>query len=123
MSNKKGKAGIRNIAEVPWQQFPDHFGGALSKALVGPGDTDIKLIDYRISSYQPMAHVAAHTHKVQEQIYHVLDGEGLMEIDGKNTVVRKHDVIHIPPGIEHAIANSGLVDLVFLVITAPASDD
>ncbi|MDP7547467.1 MAG: cupin domain-containing protein, partial [Alphaproteobacteria bacterium] len=67
--------------------------------------------------------VAAHTHKVQEQIYHVLEGEGLMEIDGKNTVVRRHDVIHIPPGIEHAIANSGLVDLVFLVVTAPASDD
>ena len=55
MGNKIGKSGIRNIAEVPWQQFPDHFGGALSKALVGPGDTDIKLIDYRISSYQPMA--------------------------------------------------------------------
>ena len=123
MGNKIGKSGIRNIAEVPWQQFPGHFGGALSKALVGPGDTDIKLIDYRISSYQPMAHVAAHTHKVQEQIYHVLDGEGLMEIDGENTLVRRHDIIHIPPGIEHAISNSGLVDLVFLVITAPASDD
>ena len=25
MVNKTGKAGIRNIAEVPWQQFPDHF--------------------------------------------------------------------------------------------------
>jgi mannose-6-phosphate isomerase-like protein (cupin superfamily) len=123
MNDDKAKSGIRNIAEVPWQQFPDHFGGALSKPLVGPGDTDIKLIDYRISAYQPMAYVAAHTHKVQEQIYHVLEGEGLMEIDGKNTVVRRHDVIHIPPGIEHAIANSGLVDLVFLVVTAPASDD
>ena len=123
MSKNYGKPGIRNVNEVPWQQFPDHFGGALSKALVGPGDTDIKLIDYRISSYQPMAHVAAHTHKVQEQIYHILDGEGLMEIDGKNTLVRRHDIIHIPPGIEHAISNSGLVDLVFLVITTPASDD
>lgn len=123
MSRKFGNPGIRNVNEVPWQQFPDHFGGALSKALVGPGDTDIKLIDYRISCYQPMAHVAAHTHKVQEQIYHVLDGEGIMEIDGENTLVRRHDIIHIPPGIEHAISNSGLVDLVFLVITAPASDD
>ncbi len=123
MSDKKRKTGIRNIAEVLWQEFPDHFGGALSKALVGPGDTDIQGIDYRISSYQPMAYVAAHTHKVQEQIYHVLDGEGLMELDGTKTVVRRHDVIHIPPGIEHAISNSGLVDLVFLVVTAPATDD
>ena len=24
---------IRNIAEVPWREFPNHFGGALSKPL------------------------------------------------------------------------------------------
>jgi hypothetical protein len=27
------------------------------------------------------------------------------------------------PGVEHAISNSGLVDLVFLVITSPVTDD
>jgi len=32
-------------------------------------------------------------------------------------------VIFLPPGIEHSIANSGLVDLVFLVITSPPTDD
>ena len=72
--------------------------------------------------YQPMAHVARHKHQVQEQIYHVLEGEGLMEFAGKNHVVRKHDFIFLPPGVEHAISNSGLVDLVFLVITSPVTD-
>ena len=33
-----------------------------------------------------------------------------MEIAGKNHVVRKHDFIFLPPGVEHAISNSGLVD-------------
>ena len=46
----------------------------------------------------------------------------LMEIAGKNHVVRKHDFIFLPPGVEHAISNSGLVDLVFLVITSPVTD-
>ena len=73
--------------------------------------------------YQPMARVALHKHRVQEQVYHVLDGEGLMEIDGTVRVVRKHDVIFLPPGVEHAISNSGLVDLVFLVVTSPVTDD
>ena len=123
MVSNVGKPGIRNIVEVPWQQYPDHFGGALSKALVGPGDTDIKLIDYRISSYQPMAYVAPHTHKVQEQIYHVIEGEGSMDIDGETNIVRRHDVIHIPPGIEHSITNTGLDNLVFIVVTAPVSDE
>jgi hypothetical protein len=28
------KVFIRNIVEVPWLKFPNHFGGALSKPLV-----------------------------------------------------------------------------------------
>ena len=113
---------IRNIAEVPWKQFPDHFGGALSKPLVMPENAGTRHIDYRISMYQPMAHVKKHAHRVQEQVYHVLEGEGLMEIDGETRVVRKHDVIFLPPGVEHSIANSGIIDLVFLVVTSPVTD-
>ncbi len=122
MAGKKAKPFVRNIVEVPWTEFPDHFGGALSKPLVHPESSDAALIDYRISCYQPMAYVAPHTHKVQEQVYHVLEGEGLVEFDGAPQVVRRHDVIFIPPGVEHAIQNSGLVDLVFLVVTTPVSD-
>jgi mannose-6-phosphate isomerase-like protein (cupin superfamily) len=122
-AGKKEKALIRNIVEVPWREFPGHFGGALSKPLVHPETAGSRLIDYRISTYQPMAHVALHRHKVQEQVYHVLDGEGMMEMDRERRVVRKHDVIFIPPGVEHAIVNTGLGDLTFIVVTTPAEDE
>jgi len=114
---------IRNIAEVPWRQFPDHFGGALSKPLVMPETAGSRHIDYRISMYQPMAYVKVHRHRVQEQVYHVIEGEGLMHIDGEDHVVRKHDFVFLPPGVDHAITNTGLVDLVFLVVTSPVADD
>ena len=117
------RAFIRHVAEVPWRQFPGHFGGALSKPLVMPETAGARHIDYRISMYQPMAHVERHTHKVQEQVYHVLEGEGLMEIDGQNHVVRKHDYVFLPPGVPHAISNTGVSDLVFLVVTSPVTDD
>ena len=123
MSSEKSGAFIRNIAEVPWREFPNHFGGAVSKPLVMPETARSKHIDYRISMYQPMAHVAKHKHVVQEQVYHVLEGEGLMEIGDRKQVVRKHDVIFLPPGVEHSIANSGLVDLVVLVVTSPVTDE
>ncbi len=114
---------IRNIAEEPWQQFPAHYGGALSKALVRPETTGSRQIDYRISTYQPMAYVEAHAHKVQEQVYHVLEGEGLMEIDGERKLVRKHHVIFLPPGVRHSIQNTGLGDLTFIVVTTPINDE
>jgi quercetin dioxygenase-like cupin family protein len=122
MKRDDSKASVFNIAEVPWKEYPDHFGGALSKPLVTPENGGTKHLDYRISMYQPMAYVKLHKHKVQEQIYHVLDGEGLMEIGAERRVVRKHDVIFLPPGIEHSIQNSGLSNLVFLVITSPPTD-
>ena len=34
-------------------------------------------IDYRIFAYQPMANTAKHSHTVQEQIYHVLEGDAV----------------------------------------------
>ena len=70
-----------------------------------------------------MGYVALHTHKVQEQVYHILEGEGLMEFGGQRRVMRKHDVIFIPPGVEHGITNSGLVDLTFIVVTTPIDDE
>jgi quercetin dioxygenase-like cupin family protein len=123
-AEKKSASGasIRNVVETPWQQFPGHFGGALSKPLVRPETAGSRLVDYRISTYQPMAYVETHTHKVQEQIYHVLEGEGSMEIEGKKTIVRRHDVIFIPPGIPHSICNNGLTDLTFIVVTTPVED-
>ena len=117
------EARVRNMAEEPWQQFPNHFGGALSKALVRPETTGSKQIDYRISAYQPMAYVARHAHKVQEQVYHVLDGEGLMEIGDETRVVRKNDIIFLPPGVPHSIQNTGLIDLIFVVVTTPVKDE
>ena len=119
---KARKPIIRNIAEVDWEDLPAHFGGAFSKFLVRPETTGSHHIDYRISCYQPRAYVEPHTHKVQEQVYHVLEGEGLMQIGVKRQVVRRHDVIFIPPGVKHAIYNTGLVDLVFIVVTTPVED-
>jgi mannose-6-phosphate isomerase-like protein (cupin superfamily) len=117
------KSCIRNIAEEPWQQFPGHFGSALSKALVHPETTGSRQVDYRISTYQPMGYVERHVHKVQEQVYHILDGEGLMEVGDEKRVVRKHDVIFITPGTWHSIVNTGLGDLTFIVVTTPVTDE
>ena len=124
MKKTKGRAAavIRNVVETPWKQYPGHFGGALSKPLVRPETTGSRLVDYRISTYQPMAYVESHAHKVQEQIYHVLEGEGSMEIGGRRQIVRKHDVIFIPPGVRHSICNNGLTDLTFIVVTTPVED-
>lgn len=117
------RAIIRSAASVLWEEPPEHIGGAYSKMLVRPEPTGSRRVDYRVSVYQPRAYVKPHRHRVQEQVYHVLEGEGLMELDGQRTVVRKDDVIFIPPGVEHAIYNTGMGDLRFVVVTSPPDDE
>ena len=114
---------VRNIADIAWQEFPGHFGGALSKALVRPETCGSRRIDHRISCYQPMAHVAEHVHRVQEQVYHVLEGEGLLTLGDRSVPMRRHDYVFVPPGVRHSFTNNGLMPLVFLVVTAPVEDD
>lgn len=127
MSDRGGPSGpakgvIRESASVMWSELPAHIGGAYSKLLVRPESCGSKSIDYRVSVYQPRAYVEPHRHRIQEQVYHVLEGEALMEIDGVRSVVRKDDVIFIPPGVEHAIYNTGMGDLRFVVVTSPADE-
>jgi mannose-6-phosphate isomerase-like protein (cupin superfamily) len=113
---------VAHIADIPWQQFPGHFGGALSKALVRPETCGARDIDFRISHYQPMAHVAEHVHRTQEQVYHVLQGIGRLTLDDEVHVLREHDYVFVPPGVRHSFTNEGLEPLVFLVVTSPVED-
>ncbi len=114
---------VSHQAEIDWQEFPGHFGGALSKALVRPEICGSRRIDYRISCYQPMAHVQEHVHQVQEQVYHVLQGEGLLTLDGRRVLLRRDEYVFVPPGVRHGFTNNGTAPLVFLVVTSPVEDD
>ena len=125
--DKTSKPGLRlfveQMARIPWQEFPGHFGGALSKALVAPENSGSQRIDFRISRYAPMAYVEEHVHKVQEQVYYVLEGEGILTLDDASHLMRTHDYVYVPPGVRHSFTNTGLEGLVFLVITTPVHDD
>lgn len=114
---------LEKMANMPWKEYPGHFGGALSKELAGPETTGSSRVDFRISRYAPMAYVQEHVHKVQEQVYYVLEGEGILTLDDTKNLMRPNDYVYVPPGVRHSFTNTGTQGLVFLVITTPASDD
>jgi quercetin dioxygenase-like cupin family protein len=117
------KAFVEKMALVAWKEFPGHFGGALSKMLVGPDKGGSDKVDFRISRYAPNAYVQEHAHKIQEQIYYVLEGEGLLTLGKERHLMRAHDYVYVPPGVRHSFANTGTAGLVFLVVTTPADDE
>lgn len=43
-----------------------------------------------------------HFHKVATELYYVLDGGGLVTLDGAEHEVRRGSLVHIPPGVVHS---------------------
>jgi mannose-6-phosphate isomerase-like protein (cupin superfamily) len=117
----KPKAKVMRAEEAFWEQPPGHFE-AFSKMLVHPSNADTRYFDFRISSYQPKGYAEVHVHEVAENIYYVLQGKGMVELDGKRHLVEPHMVVHIPAGVRHGIFNTGLEDLIFIVVASPPAD-
>ncbi|MDI6807270.1 MAG: cupin domain-containing protein [Candidatus Aenigmarchaeota archaeon] len=64
-----------------------------------------------------------HLHKKSEEIYYILDGKGLMNIEGKESEVAEKQAIYIAPGKRHKITNVGEKPLIFLCACSPAYSD
>ncbi len=118
---QKPQAKVMRMEEAFCELPPKHFQ-AFSKMLVHPTNADTKHFDFRISSYQPRGYVEVHVHEVAENLYYILRGKGIVELDGVKHLVEPHMLIHIPPGVHHGIFNTGIEDLVFLVVASPPYD-
>lgn len=64
-----------------------------------------------------------HYHKTSREIYFILDGKGLMEIEGKKEEVTEDQTIIIPPGKTHKIKNIGEDTLRILCFCTPSYND
>lgn len=64
-----------------------------------------------------------HHHARTEEIYVVVAGSGLMEVDGETRAVSEGDAILIPPGAWHQIRADDEVELRILCCCAPQYSD
>jgi len=61
-----------------------------------------------------------HRHHVTEELYHILDGEGLMTLGCETFRVAPGDSVVITPGSVHCIENTGTGPLRLLCCCTPA---
>jgi mannose-6-phosphate isomerase-like protein (cupin superfamily) len=63
---------------------------------------------------------ALHAHHGQDKVYHVLEGEGLFLLDGRQLEMKAGDLLVAPEGMPHGVRNTGGGRLLVLAILAPA---
>ncbi|MGB0774557.1 MAG: cupin domain-containing protein [Akkermansiaceae bacterium] len=63
------------------------------------------------------AQTERHYHKLSEEIYFMLEGKAVMEIDGEERQIKPNDAVLIPSGAWHQI--TATTDIHFLCCCAP----
>lgn len=75
---------------------------SLAHAVVKPGDTTR---EHRLRT---------------SEVYYILEGAGVMHINGESSPVRPGSAVYIPPRARQCITNPGPADLKFICIVDPA---
>jgi mannose-6-phosphate isomerase-like protein (cupin superfamily) len=107
---------IRNINRVPAFITKD---GSEIRELLAHRNSCIRNQSLAEARITPAGSTALHRHPRTEEVYYVLEGEGLMRVGGETCRVGPGDAIAIPPGELHQILNTGKIVLKFLCCCAP----
>ena len=70
------------------------------------GSTGATQISSGVAEFAAGASAPMHYHDAEESVI-VIEGEGLMVINGEEPIVRPNDAAFISPGAHHSIANRG----------------
>jgi len=64
-----------------------------------------------------------HLHKAAEQVFYILKGEAVFDINDEKFSVKAGESISIQPQSEHFISNESQDELEFLVISSPSTNN
>ena len=107
-----------------------HLGECPTNPMAGGRGEQIKLINTSLGTEKIDVHLnrlapggprgKVHHHTQADNVYIVKRGEGTLTVDGETHIIRENDVVYIPAGMVHSLAN--LSDDVFEIfeIYAPA---
>lgn len=112
----------RNLEGCKYTEEPGKFQ---TSELFNPLSLDRNLIlncSIAHSLVKPGKNIAPHVVKVPE-IHYILEGQGLLYIDGIPVEIRPDQLIYIPAGSVQDTYNTGNTDLKFLIIDQPARSE
>ena len=73
-----------------------------------------------LNAFEPGQEHKLHAHAGLDKVYHVLQGEGLFLLEGRELPMSAGEMLIAPEGIPHGIRNTGSGRLLVLAILAPA---
>lgn len=94
--------------------------GSEIRPLVDRTNSNIELCSLAEEILPVGKEVRRHHHLQTEEIYYILEGEGLMTVGDETRNVKAGDAIFIPRTNTHTLKNTGSEDMKLLLICGPA---
>ncbi|MEM6708654.1 MAG: cupin domain-containing protein [Pseudomonadota bacterium] len=107
---------IISLDDQPWYEAEDR---AVARELISPRNSSTETLSIAEIVVPPGVTVRPHQHHMEE-IYHVLDGQGVVMVEDQSQTIKRGDTVLIPANSWHNIVNEGDVDLRLHVTCVPA---
>ena len=105
---------INQLSEQPPFTTAD---GSTIRSILDATNAPVKNQSLAEASLSANGATQRHYHKLSEEIYFMLEGQGIMEIDGETRNIAPGDAILIPPNAWHQV--TATTDIRFLCCCAP----
>lgn len=114
------KKPIANLADVEFTDVEDN-GYFTSKRAQFSDAIGAKQLGYNLTVLPPgKAQCPFHNHHGEEEMFLILEGEGVLRFGTERYPIRQHDVIACPtggPDVAHQIINTGTVPMRYLAVS------
>lgn len=125
---------ILNLDQVQLEPLPEALAptgetaGRYQQRLARVGkQLGAQKLGYRLYVLEPgMRGSPFHSHRVNEEMFYIVAGEGQVRLGAESFPIRAGDVIACPPGgpeAAHQIINTGLVELRYLAVSTQQSPE
>lgn len=107
------KTSIKNIQ--PYQTKD----GSLVHELMHPDIHGNRKMSFALATIEAGISTVLHKHHASEEIYHFVQGKGLMRLGNDHIYVEAGDTVCIRPGVLHSVVNTGFDLLKIFCCCAP----
>jgi quercetin dioxygenase-like cupin family protein len=87
---------------------------------VSSDDSDGTLAFFHLVA-PPMSGPPRHVHSREDELFYVLEGELVFELDGERHTVRTGDTVYLRRGVVHTYQNFSSSDARLLIVTTPGN--
>jgi mannose-6-phosphate isomerase-like protein (cupin superfamily) len=93
--------------------------GAVIREVAAPSNSALQRLSVAEIVVKAGKQTSAHHHQHIEEVYCILEGTGVMCMEGHERPVGPGDTVIIPPGTTHELRNTGAQDLLLVVVCSP----